>query len=886
MKKITNERRIDNTGNAIFQMVRIIVAMILLVAVCIGIFLQFYGKYNDKILYSERLNQMQNVTAQLFSGLEDVVKNQWESVDILCNYMEQEQTEAAITQETLQEFLANQAKLNNLDRNMDSLLAIDDRGRYYTQNGKEGTLQELDYLLDEPAKISFVSNSVTTNRTKMVFLQQLETPVSLENGTRIIYYGIARDMSELEPYFDCAAYEGNNAVYVVDPNGMKLFTGRGGELIKGYNIYNVLEGMEYLHNSSFDVTRQELEETGTAYSNVMLNGEEYYYAMYRMESAEWTLLFFVRSSAVALNTVELVNTTMAVVMIFALFMAALSTVIIIWLLRRQQKKELAAAEQNNREMAAVNEKLEEAVKTAEAAFKAAESANKAKSDFLANMSHDIRTPMNAIVGITNLMPHVSHDPEKVEEYTRKIQASSHHLLGLINDVLDMSKIESSEVEMNITAINLADQVMQIETIIRPQTLARRQSFEIRVEDIQHENIFCDGTRLQQVLQNILSNAVKYTPEGGNIVLDIRELMNNNPSYAKYCFTITDNGMGMSKDFVKHIFEPFTRAERSVTNKIQGTGLGMAITKTIVELMGGTIRVESEVGRGSSFEVVLEFKVDNSKNGEMKQSNILLISKEQMLTNNVKNSVEKNRMHFYAADSVEQAENVAQNVSVNIVLLDGRLKEENAEEQICTLREIIGEKSLVFWLAYYKQEDFPELYGADGFLYRPFFFSNLQNEVKRLNRMAAASEPEQKSVLKGMRFLCAEDNELNAEILTATMELQGATCKICADGVEIVKEFERAADDEYDAILMDVQMPNMDGYEATRRIRSSKKAVAQTIPIIAMTANAFSEDVQQSMAAGMDAHISKPIDMALLEKTIRGFATTPPRVHKRQTNVFL
>ena len=881
MRKISTGRRVNNTGNAIFQMVRIIVAMILLVAVSVGIFLQFYSKYNDKILYSERLNQMQNVTAQLFAGLEDVVKNQWETVDILCNYMELEQAQD-MDSDTLQAFMDQQADLNNLNRNLDSLLAVDDRGRYYTQGGKEGMLQEVDYLLDNPWRISFVSNTVTTNRTKMVFLKKLTIPIELQDGTRIIYYGITRDMSELEPYFDCAAYEDNNAIYVVDQNGLKLFTSHGGELIRGFNVYNVLEGMEYLHNTSFDVARQELEENGTAYSNAMFNDEEYYYALYRMENAEWTLVFFVKSSAVALNTVELVNTTMYVVMIFVLFMAAICTLFIIWMLRRQQKKELAAAEENNREMAAVNEKLEEAVESAEAAFKAAEAANKAKSDFLANMSHDIRTPMNAIVGITNLMPHVSHDPEKVEEYTRKIQASSHHLLGLINDVLDMSKIESSEVEMNITGINLADQVTQIETIIRPQTVARRQSFEIRVDNIQHENVFCDGTRLQQVLQNILSNAVKYTPEGGEITLDIRELMNNNPSYAKYCFTVTDNGMGMSEDFVKHIFEPFTRAEKSVTNKIQGTGLGMAITKTIVELMGGTIRVESEVGRGSCFEVVLEFKINTSGDSTMERKNILLISEEQMMTNNVRNSVEKNKMSFYAVDSTEKMESVTKKVPVNIVLLDGRLKEENAEEQIRSLRQATGEKTFIFWLAYYNREGFPELYGADGFLYRPFFFSNLQNEVNRLNHKAAASEPEQKSVLEGMHFLCAEDNELNAEILIATMELQGATCKVCADGVEVVKEFEQAEDDEYDAILMDVQMPHMNGYEATRLIRNSKKALGQTIPIIAMTANAFSEDVQQSMAAGMDAHISKPIDMALLEKTIRGFATTPPSPHHTDT----
>ncbi len=374
-------------------------------------------------------------------------------------------------------------------------------------------------------------------------------------------------------------------------------------------------------------------------------------------------------------------------------------------------------------------------------------ANRAKTQFLANMSHDIRTPMNAIVGITDLMGHALHDPQKMRGYLTKMQLSSRYMLGLINDLLDMNKIENGMVRLHIEPMKLAQQMEQISDIIHTQTKEKGQHFAITTHNITHDALRGDEVHLRQILLNVLTNAVKYTPEGGSIRLDITEQAGKNPGYASYCFTVTDDGIGMTPELVARIYEPFQRGEDSVINKIQGTGLGMTITKNLVDLMGGFIQIDSAVGKGTCIAITLEFACDDT-----------------------------------------------------------------------------------------------------------------QTDLK--------GQETGQSVLKGMRFLCAEDNKLNAEILTAILEAAGASATVCPDGAAIVETFASVKPGDYDAILMDIQMPNMNGYEATQHIRNGSNPLGAIIPIIAVTANAFDDDVNNSLAAGMNAHISKPIDMARLEQTIR------------------
>ena len=705
----------------------------------IAMFLAFfflYHSYIQDIIYEERLNQMEEITRQMFQNLEDVIDSNWDRVTEECNYLRDANVQ---TTDELCRHMKKKYELSAYADHKITLMAVDSEGGYYTESGKRGLFRDLDYFEESPEKISFVFDSMTDNQSEMVFLNRLPEPIHLQNGekkTSILYFGIAQDMEQLNPYFNCEAYNGNNSVYVLDDNGSKLFNSNQVELIKGHNVFSVLQNMKYLHNSSFEKTKAELEEKGCSYSNAVLDGTEYFYGLKRMENAEWTLIFLVPAEYVATNTLKLVNFIMVFIVIFTVIVAACVMMGIFFVMYRNQQEAIRLERENNAKLETVNTKLRQAKQAAEDAFQVAQEANRSKSSFLANMSHDIRTPMNAIVGITSLIRHDAGDKGKVIEYADKIDTSSQHLLGILNEVLDMSKIEAGKTVFKYSDFSIPDFIQELDTIFRSQIYEKKQTLTITKENIRHEWVNGDQVHLMQIFSNLLSNAIKYTQEGGEIQLLAEECESNSSVYAKYRFLVCDNGMGMSADFKDRIFDAFTRAENSLTNKIQGTGLGMAITKNLVDSMGGTIDVE--------------------------------IAEER------------------SASPASQAE---------------------TEEQ-------------------------------DG------------------------------NILKGMRFLCAEDNELNAEILTELLKIEGAECTICENGKRVLETFEQSVPGDYDMILMDVQMPVMNGYEATKAIRRSSHELAKTIPIIAMTANAFSEDIQHSLAAGMNAHISKPVDMKTLEKTIR------------------
>ena len=715
-------------------------------------FFFLYQTYIQNIIYDERLNQMEEVTHQMFQNLEEVIDSHWNRVREEGNYLREANVQ---TIDELCKYMKKKYELSAYEEQKITLIAVDSEGGYYTERGNRGLFRDFDYFEDNPKQISFVFDSMTDNQSEMVFLKRLSKPIQLQNGkkkTTIRYFGIAQNMEQLNPYFNCDAYDRNNSVYVLDDNGFKLFNSNKVELIKGHNVFSVLQKMKYLHNSSFAKTKTELEEKGCSYSNAVLDGTEYFYALKRMENAEWTLIFLVPAEYVATNTLELVNFIMLFIVIFTVIVAVCVILGISFVMRRNQQEAILVERENNIKLENVNTELRKANLAAEEAFQVAQEANRSKSSFLANMSHDIRTPMNAIIGITSLIRHDAGNKTKVIEYADKIDISSQHLLGIINDVLDMSKIEAGKTVFKYSDFSILDFIQELDTIFHSQIYEKKQTLTIIKENIRHEWVNGDQVHLMQIFSNLLSNAIKYTQEGGKIQLLVEECETKSSVYAKYRFLVSDNGLGMSADFKKTIFDPFTRAESSVTNKIQGTGLGMAITRNLVEAMGGTIDVESELGQGSCFEVLMDLKI--------------------------------------------------------------------AEDRTVALAA---------------QEETDK---QDG------------------------------NILQGMRFLCAEDNELNAEILTELLKIEGAECTICENGEEILKAFEQSAPGDYDMILMDVQMPVMNGYEATKAIRRSSHKLAKTIPIIAMTANAFSEDIQHSLAAGMNAHVSKPVEMKVLEKTIR------------------
>ena len=584
------------------------------------------------------------------------------------------------------------------------------------------------------------------------------------NGETYTAIGTLYDHSKLDSMLSVKSYNGNAYLFMLDNDGNITYTNqKEDKFFRNYFLLKHLKGDQAITEEEADSLQKKLD--GREQGVELLGSDKPYYLGYCPIENNNTMLICIVEKSVVDNVLKDYQKTIGfTTLLMAGFILLLFAGLFYSISRRNLADQKAKYEKRNnelqkqamKEMEESNKKLKKAKDIATEALQTAENANKAKTDFLSNMSHDIRTPMNAIIGMTSLIRHDAGNKDKVIEYADKIDISSQHLLGIINDVLDMSKIEAGKTVFKYTDFSILDFITELNTIFHSQIDEKNQTLTIIKENIRHEWVNGDKVHLMQIFSNLVSNAVKYTQKGGKIQFLVEECETKSSVYAKYRFLVSDNGIGMSADFKETIFDAFTRAESSVTNKIQGTGLGMAITKNLVEAMGGTIDVESELGQGSCFEVLIDLRI-----------------------------------------------------------AEGRKVVLTAQEEI--------------------------------------------------------DEPDS-NTLKGMRFLCAEDNELNAEILMELLKIEGAECIICENGERVLEAFEQSAPGDYDMILMDVQMPVMNGYDATRAIRRSTHELAKTIPIIAMTANAFSEDIQYSLAAGMNAHVSKPVEMRVLEKTIRSIKT--------------
>ena len=580
------------------------------------------------------------------------------------------------------------------------------------------------------------------------------------NGETYTAIGTLYDHSKLDSMLSVKSYNGNAYLFMLDNDGNITYTNqKEDKFFRNYFLLKHLKGDQAITEEEADSLQKKLD--GREQGVELLGSDKPYYLGYcPIENNNTMLICIVEKSVVDNVLRDYQKTIVFETILMAGFILLLFAGLFYSISRRSLAEQKAEYEKRNnevqtqamKEMEESNKKLKKAKDITTEALQTAENANKAKTDFLSNMSHDIRTPMNAIIGMTSLIRYDAGNKDKVIEYADKIDISSQHLLGIINDVLDMSKIEAGKTVFKYNDFSILNFIQEINTLFQSQIDEKKQTLTIIKENIRHEWVNGDQVHLMQIFSNLLSNAVKYTQEGGKIQFLVEECETKSSVYAKYRFLVSDNGMGMSADFKETIFDPFTRAESSMTNKIQGTGLGMAITRNLVKAMGGTIDLESELGQGSCFEVLIDMRI--------------------------------------------------------------------AEERTIALAA---------------QEEIDE---------------------------------QDDNILQGMRFLCAEDNELNAEILMELLKIEGAECIICENGERVLETFEQSAPGDYDMILMDVQMPVMNGYEATKAIRRSSHELAMTIPIIAMTANAFSEDIQHSLAAGMNAHVSKPIEMKVLEKTIR------------------
>lgn len=515
------------------------------------------------------------------------------------------------------------------------------------------------------------------------------------------------------------------------------------------------------------------------------------------------------------------------------------------------------------------------------ALQIAQVANSAKSTFLSSVSHDIRTPMNAIIGFDLLLQNEAENPDHVREYAKQIDAASQHLLGLINDVLDMNKIESGSAALNLSEMALSDIIDEINAIIRPQAKAKNQTFEIFSSSIIHEHLRADKLRINQILINLLSNAVKYTPEGGDIKMRLDELPQVVDNYSRIRFTISDNGMGMSKEYQKIMFDPFTRENSEVIRQIQGTGLGMAITKSLVDLMGGTIQVQSEPDGGSVFTVELELYISKKEDdpkfwtGYNIHKMIVADDEEEICLNIVKAMEKTGVVTDYATDgesAIQMMHTARENGSpYNLILLDWKMPNLNGLETARLIRRNYSEKIPILLLTAYDWEEIEkeaEEIGVDHFMPKPFFITTFKEVIRQaMGSRKKIQAGNDSTVVKGKHILVVDDIEANRLVLVKILSSMGAVCDVACNGQEALERFTESVSDEYDLIFMDVQMPVLDGYAASRAIRDSDHPTAKTLPIIAMTANAFVDDIREAIESGMDAHIAKPIRLDKLKDTI-------------------
>ena len=755
-----------------------VVVVILLLSLTGGVII--FNRYTKEQLYQEANTQLTEITGQLFEKLEVQLNIQW---DYLRKAESRRYQTSITTKDQLIDFLKNCEDLLSPDDEPLVFLAMDTHGYYYTDSGQQGIWDGASRLVGNTGRKCFLMSDWISNENQMIFTEELDESLELE-GAVITHFALVRKMNDMAPFFRSSAFKNQNQTYVIDDNGSKMFEDSTlPELeLSGRNLFHALRKQSYPHTENFDSFLEIAQDNGSFCTDIVVDQVKYYLVFRQLTGYDWSMLLFVPEKEVAVSTRVMIDSMIRVFIIILVVLIVLCVISFFFVTRFRKNRELLLLKMENEEQLAQannqlqkvnsnletsnqklaesnqkleesNQKLEEARNTVAEALDAAKTASKAKSDFLANMSHDIRTPMNAIIGMAALIEHDAESPKKVREYTGKINSSSQHLLGLINEVLDMSKIESGKLVVNTAEFDLCELIDQVETSFRPQMNAKKQQFLITTSNLSHQWLFGDNVRVLQILNNLLSNALKYTPVGGTIHMDVEELEQSSHNYAKICFRVKDNGIGMSPEYLDKIYDSFSREERTTVNAVQGTGLGMSIVKSLVDLMGGSIDVKSAQGKGTCFEVLLDFRISERQNEETSQTNV------------------------------------------------------------------------------------------------------------------AANE--ENTSLEGMRFLCAEDNELNAEILSELLEIEGASCEICENGQKVVERFERSKPGEFDMILMDIQMPIMNGYEATKAIRSGTHPLAKKIPIIAMTANAFSEDVQHSLNAGMNAHVSKPVDMKVLAKTVHG-----------------
>ena len=706
-------------------------AMILVAFLVSGVF--FMRDSLMKQTVEERSNQLKEMVTQIRANLDSGLQTHWNLVEGLNNAVQGNQFKNS------RDVSDNIAHLENdfcTELYGCRVMLLDEQGTAYLSDGPAGIWYDISHLLDGKKRHTFVSETDNIAGSFLVFSQELDDPITMgENNVRFTHIALLKDIQTLKQYYTTTTYGGSAATYIIKKNGtLAYFDADNADVIGARNVNKALEEAEYVQGQSFAAVQEQLDKDGIAAANILLNRSEYCCCLTALQDYDMTLMLLIPADSVAVSTLNMMNSTIRTEIIFMSAMALMLLLAVIGFIRVQRSSQMVKMEQEtNKELNRLR--------------MVAESANAAKSTFLNNMSHDIRTPMNAIIGFTNIALKHSPPPE-IKGCLDKISDSSEHLLALINDVLDISRIESGKIKFVPEAVDITEVSDSVLTIMDGYLSNRNITFKTELTEPKTPFVLTDAVRVREVLVNILGNAVKFTQDGGTITFAVSYLPGIDDRHVNVRYRISDTGIGMSEEFVDHIFDEFSQEEHGARTQYQGTGLGMAITKRYVDLMGGTISVESKKGVGSTFIVELPMEITDA----------------------------------------------------------------------C--------------------------------------------EVKKKDYSVGKMD------LTGLKILLAEDNDLNAEIAMVQLEELGIQITRASDGEEAVRIFAENPQGTFNLILMDVMMPKMNGYEATKAIRSlPNRPDAAAIPIIAMTANAFAEDVQASLDAGMNGHLSKPIVMDEVIKAI-------------------
>ncbi len=854
-----------------------IVAIILVLASVLTYFLMSstMDSVND-VSEQEALALLTENAVQMDSIIENQLTNNWKQIDTICVALENMANHSA---DKVASFLRNSSP------DAYNMLLLSNEGSCLDSSGAWGLKQ-----------ISKDIMPLIQDEERILLLRQDKDNDILMFGTRIKPFFVEeKEMNYLFVYYKLESYlsllkmesfGGNGQIRIIDSKGTTLLHSDNlPDSENRYLFFSTFKNAEFLHHDTVKDSNSFREYVLSGKSDaihvVLESGKNEIISFSKIPDMDWHIVISIDQSLVMgtrLQSVEkITGTSLLAVVLIVLF----SLIIISFIVYQSQKKTNAQnkeLEKLNQQLRENNASLDQARHLAEQSFHIAEDANKAKSTFLSNMSHDIRTPMNAIIGFTTLALANSTNTEKVKDYLGKILSSGNHLLSLINDILDMSRIESGKIKIDETEANLSDMLHDIKTIINGQIHAKQLELFMDVIDVSDEDVICDKTRINQVLLNLLSNAIKFTPSGGTVSVRVTQLHNAPEGKGLYEIRVKDTGIGMSPEFAEHVFEPFERERSSTVSKIQGTGLGMAISKNIIDMMGGKIEVHSEQNKGTEFVITLELKLQSESRSVEKIKELvglkaLVVDDDFNTCDSVTKMLAQVGMRsewtLSGKESVLRAKQaIEMNDAFHAYIIDWRLPDMNGIEVTRQIRAL-GDNTPIIILTAYDWSDIEaeaRAAGVTGFCSKPMFMSDLRESL--LNALGHQKK-EEESVLpvteetdgfKGKHLLLVEDNELNREIAFEILNEYGFIVDTAENGKEAVDKIAASKSGDYDLVLMDIQMPVMNGYEATRGIRALDNSSLAAVPIVAMTANAFDEDRKAASECGMNGFISKPINM--------------------------